>query len=408
MIEISLEQAQRFILEKQGLLTSKPSQTTLDVAKRIHNIQVDTISVVARSHNLTVFHRFPQYQVGNIWKLLEQKKVFECYSHALCLMSIEEYPFYKWRMANYRVGEKSSYWKTWITENKTVIDYVYDYIKKNGAVCSADFKVPEERKSGGWWNWKKEKRALEHLFLIGKLMIAYRKGFQKYYDLTERVLPDDINHEPMSLNSLPHYLFHTIFSAIGLGNFEEMRHYIESQATKILWNNDQKKITAFLEQQVKVGELEQVKIAGIKHKHYVLTSEYNTLTRNDTIESSYMKFINPFDNIARERKFLNKFWNFNYTLEAYVPGPKRKYGYYLMPILDGHQLIGRLEPKVYRKDKILEIKSIFFEDWYNPDNQSLDKLVLGIHRFASFHNCEKIKIGNTFPSKYKLKIEKQL
>ena len=151
-----------------------------------------------------------------------------------------------------------------------------------------------------------------------------------------------------------------------------------------------------------------VKISGIKNKHYVLTSEYDKLTINEKIESSYMKLINPFDNIARERKFLNKFWNFNYKLEAYVPVPKRKYGYYLMPILDGDQFIGRLEPKAHRKEKLLEIKSIHFEEWYNPDNKSLEKLVFGIQKFANFHKCEKIKIGNTFPTNYKSQIEKLL
>ena len=203
MIEITLSDAQQYILKRQGILTPHPAQSVLEVANRIHNIQIDTISVVARAHDLTVFTRFPEYEEKAIWELLQRKQLFESISHALCLLPMSAYPFYNWLMKLYRQSPKSRYWSKWIQSNQHVIDQVYNAIKQQGALSSKDFKVPSERKSKGWWAWKSEKRALEYLFHTGQLLIQYRKGFQKFYDLPERVLPPSIDHEPMQSDEIP-------------------------------------------------------------------------------------------------------------------------------------------------------------------------------------------------------------
>ena len=405
MIEITLPDAQQFILKKQGILTKNPDQSILDVAKRIHNIQIDTISVVARSHDLTIFTRFPKYQEKDIWKLQEQKHVFESISHALCLMPIDEYPFYNWLTMTYHQSPKSIYWSKWIQDNHKVIDRVYDAIKEQGALSSKDFKVPSERKSRGWWAWKSEKRALEYLFRTGKLLIQYRKGFQKYYDLPERVLPHNVDHEPMPVKEVPDYICDKTFTSFGIGNHQEMRCYLNSRATRQLWDNKQGQITSFLDEKTKENFLTPVKIDSIKDTQYIRSQDIDLLKNDDTISITQMHFINPFDNIIRERSLLAKYWQFNYTLEAYTPPANRTYGYYLMPILDGHQFIGRLEPKVHRKEHILEIKSIFFEAGYIPTQHALERFHQGIHTFAEFHKCDQIRIGNVSPSNYKIQIE---
>lgn len=405
MIEITLPDAQQFILKKQGILTTSPAQSVLEVANRIHNIQIDTISVVARSHDLTVFTRFPKYQEKEIWELQQRKQLFEAVSHALCLLPINAYPFYHWLMLIYHQSPKSSYWAQWIQDNHNVIDQVYNAIKQQGALSSKDFKVPSERKSKGWWAWKSEKRALEYLFRTGKLLIQYRKRFQKFYDLPERVLPPGINHEPMPIGDIPDYLCDQTFASFGIGNHQEMRCYLNSRATRHLWENKPERITSFLDEQVKEDKLAHVKIDAIKDPQYIRTQDIDLLMNDDPISTKQMHFINPFDNIIRERTLLAKYWQFHYTLEAYTPPAKRKYGYYLMPILDGHQFIGRLEPKVHRKEQILEIKSIFFEAEYTPTHQALERLQRSLYTFAEFHQCDRIRIGKVSPSTYQTQID---
>jgi uncharacterized protein YcaQ len=394
MIDVSLETAQRFILDKQGLLTSKKCKSVMDVANRIHNIQIDTISVVARSHDLTIFSRYEDYKEKEIWDYLQKKELFEYYSHALCLMPINEYPFYRWRMNVYNSSDKNSYWDKWLSVNQKTVDHVLKRIKKEGALSSKDFKVPEERKSKGWFDWKEEKRALEHLFYCGKLLISHRIGFQKYYDLPERVIPTNIIIEPLDVNEIPDYLVNVIFSSVGIGDLEEFRNYITSRAVRKIWNNKPKLITEFLEDKVTDGTLEELKVEGINRKQFMLVSDSDQLNKIQTIDQSHCKLINPFDNIARDRKLLQKMWNFDYKLEAYTPPPKRIFGYYLMPILDSHQFIGRLEPKAHRKDGILEIKSIYFENWFKPTNDFFDRLALGLKKFAAFHNCSDISLND--------------
>ena len=405
MIEITLPEAQQFILQKQGILTRNPAQSVLEVAKRIHNVQIDTISVVARSHDLTVFTRFPQYEEKAIWELQQRKELFEAISHALCLLPINAFPFYNWLMTIYRQSPKSAYWSKWIQSNQPVIDQVYNAIKQHGALSSKDFKVPPERKSKGWWAWKSEKRALEYLFHTGQLLIQYRKGFQKFYDLPERVLPPNIDHEPMAINEIPEYICDKTFASFGIGNHQEMRCYLNSRATRHLWNNKPDRITNFLNEQVKENNLTHVKINTIKEPQYIRTHDLDLLLNTNPAPTKQVYLINPFDNIIRERALLAKYWQFNYTLEAYTPPAKRKYGYYLMPVLDGHQFIGRLEPKVHRKQQILEIKSIYFEPEYTATPQSLERLYAGIHAFAEFHKCDQIQIGKVSPAGYQTQIE---
>ncbi len=303
MIEVPLEKAQNFILEKQGLRTKSPSKSIIDVAKRIHNIQIDTISVVARSHDLTLFNRLPNYQEKEVWKYVKDRKLFEYWSHAICLIPIEDYSFYAWKM-DYLEDNISNWWNKWVVENKQLINDIYKYIKKNGTTCSADFKREEGKESQRWWDWKGEKCAMEYLFRIGKLMIDFRKGFQKYYDLTERILPPSIDKEPMAKDELPYFIVNTVFSSIGLGNFEEMQSYLGTSHVKFLWNNKREKIIQFLDDCVKEGILESVQVEGIDSIHFVLSKDANRLVNeSDDLTKQPLKFLSPLDKIIQERKY---------------------------------------------------------------------------------------------------------
>jgi hypothetical protein len=179
---------------------------------------------------------------------------------------------------------------------------------------------------------------------------------------------------------------------------------LNSRAARHLWNNKQERITRFLDEQVQADKLAHVKIDAIKEPQYIRTQDIDLLLDDDSFPTKRVHLINPFDNIIRERALLAKYWQFQYTLEAYTPPAKRKYGYYLMPILDGHQFIGRLEPKVHRKEQILEIKSIFFDAEYTLTQQSLERLHNGIHAFAEFHKCNQIHIGTVSPARFHTRI----
>ncbi len=402
MLEVSKEQAQQFILYKQGLISDFSNFTLKDIIKKIHNLQIDTISVVARAQDLTLFNRKSDYQEGQIWKLLEEKKLFEYWSHGICLIPIEEYPFYAWKM-EYNKKNPSSWWGKWQIENKELIKEVYNYVKKNGPTCSADFKSEEGKKGVGWWDWKKEKRALEVLFDHGILLIAYRKNFQKYYDIKERVLPSGINTDPLVKNELANYLIQTVFSSLGIASYEELRHYIGIAVFRYLWKNNRKSIMNYLQNEVEEDKLIEVNIENLDTKHFILKKNESELSKLNyhLDQNTPMKFLTPFDNAFRDRDLPLRLWDFDYKIECYTPVAQRIYGYFTLPILDGHSFIGRIDLKVYRKEEILEIKSIHFEEWFKHTEKSFKRLANGLSKFAVFHKCNKIRAEESIPNKIK-------
>lgn len=398
-MQVSLDQAHRFILETQGLRTPNPSKSILEVARRIHNIQIDTISVVTRSHNLITFNRFSDYQDDQIWNLQKDGKLFEYWSHAACLMPMETYPFYAWRRSFFPEELWSSFRK-WGEENKEIIEHVYTKVKKDGVTNSAS--VGERKvKSDGWWDWKIEKRALEYLYTTGRLMVAYRTGFQKQYDLAERVLPSGVDSEPLSNDEAATFVVETTLGSLGLGNLQDIRTYHGRLPARKLWGSKKADVEEYLDQKLSEGLLEEVVIEGLRDRYFVLQRNVDRLTSSSGSNPTNVpvKLLSPFDNIIRERHYPKQLWGFEYKIECYVPAPKRIYGYFVLPILDGTDLAGRLDAKVHRKNGILEIKAIYLESEMLQSTEGLERLKRGILDFAEFHSCESIEFRKVKPRK---------
>jgi len=396
MIEVSLKQVRQNILDAQGLRTKKPCKSVIDVAQRIHSIQIDTISVVSRSHNLITFNRFSDYKDGSIWDYEKKGDLFEYWSHALCMMPIETYPFYVWRRKFYP-GPRD---KKWAIGHKDTIEQVYRHVKKNGVTSSASIgeKNPE---STGWWDWKVEKSALEYLYTMGKLMVAYRKGFQKYYDLTERVLPGHISTEPLTDEEAAEFVVDSSLGSLGIGCYDDIRTYHHKLPSQKIWNGRQDKIESYLEQRMKGGHLEEVTVKGLKGRYFTLAKNADSLNASSMMDLDDVpaKLLTPFDNILRERAFPKRIWDFDYKIECYVPASDRIYGYFVLPILDKDELAGRLDAKVHRKECLLEIKALYLETNDLQSSEGLERLKRGITKFAKFHKCESIAIAKVRPRK---------
>ncbi|HUU77928.1 MAG TPA: crosslink repair DNA glycosylase YcaQ family protein [candidate division Zixibacteria bacterium] len=409
MLEITKNEARKFILNRLGLRTNSSFSSVLDVVKQIHNIQIDTISVVARAQDLTIFNRMLGYQEKNVWKHLKERELLEFWSHAICLMQIEEYPFYLWRI-DYHTKHKSSWWKHWENKCKHIIDRIYNYVKTNGPTKSADFKQKEIRKSTGWWDWKEEKIALEMLFHTGRLLIAYRENFQRYYDLPENVIPSNVSTEKLSLEEVPQHLINIVFSSLGIASVEEIKHYTGQSFSRELWKNNVGKIEAFLDNYVKEDILLEVNVNELENKHYMLAKYNSELKESQKFNFNRVpvKFLTPFDNIIRERSFVQKFWDFDYRIEAYTPVDKRQYGYFSLPILDKYHFIGISDMKVHRKDQMLELKSLFFEKDFKNDDGFIDRFITGLTLFKDFHGCNEIIINHCNYPKLLMEIKEQL
>lgn len=399
MLEVSLEKAHQFILDVQGLRTARPAKSVMSVVKRIHNVQIDTISVVSRSHNLITFNRFEKYKEDDIWKYLENGKLFEYWSHALCLLPMESFPYYAWAMTHH----PKFLWRNlmkWAEENKPLIEDVYKLVKKTGPLSSSSVGTRTE-KSDGWWDRKAEKWALECLFFAGRLMVSYRKGFQKYYDITERVVPAGIDTEPMAEDDIPDFVIDTVASSLGLVSHKDIKSYMGKLPSRKFWNSRKGNIEGFLDEKVKDGKLVETKIDGLNERYYTLKTHVRSLERtsNSAISEEPVKLLSPFDNIMRERHYPHDIWGFDYTIECYVPAPKRQYGYYVLPILDNYSIAGRVDAKVHRDKGLLELKSLFLESDDLKTESGLNRFQDGIIEFAKFNGCTEVSTGEVRPSK---------
>ena len=228
-IEISPKEARKLTIFGQGL--SSNENNSLKIIQQLGYVQIDTISVTERAHHHVLFTRNPMYHQNELSELMANKSIFEYWSHAAAYLPIADYRFSLHKKELYKNGDKH-----WFPRDKKVEKYVLDRIKAEGALQSKDFENPST-KNNQWYEWKPAKIALTNLFMDGSLMIANRKGFQKIFDLPERVLPPDLN---LSIPTAEEYHQHIILNAIkahGLVNLNEiiyLRKGIKQEVKKLL------------------------------------------------------------------------------------------------------------------------------------------------------------------------------
>jgi uncharacterized protein YcaQ len=265
-------------------------------------------------------------------------------------------------------------------------------------MSSSDFGGRSERGTG-WWDWKDEKNALEYLYYGGRLMIAYRDSFRKYYDLTERVLPPRVSQEPMPEHEVPRFVASTTLSSLGLASAEDLRLYRGRFPSRVLWKGKKTEIEKFLDMLLREGFVEEVSIESIGLRFFVLASNLRELKRviEEPDEDVPVKLLSPFDNVVRERHLPRTLWAFNYRMEAFVPADKRVLGYYVLPMLDGCRFVGGVDAKAHRKEGILELKYLYLEKSEEKRKGLADRLADGLKALADFHGCDNIRLGRVRP-----------
>jgi uncharacterized protein len=367
-IEFSVEAARELLLAAQGLGSAPKRATKEDVRgiiRRMGVLQIDSISVVARSPYLVLWSRLGYYEPRWLDELLAEGAVFEYWSHAACFIPIEDYGLYRRLMIE--GGEKT---RTWMRAHHEEIEHVMEHISEKGPVRAAEF-ARTDGKAGGWWEWKPEKRALEHLFASGELMISRRENFHRVYDLRERVLA----------NALPDWE-----DALA-PNEQEMRRALALEAVRALgvaparWVPDyfrtpKKGVAGLLEELADEGELVRAGIEGLDEPAYMHPDNAALAEKilSGGLRYSGTTLLSPFDPVVWDRARALELFDFEYKIEVYTPAARRKYGYYSLPILHNGALVGRLDAKAHRKQGTFEVKAMHLE----PDTPVDDDLVSGL------------------------------
>ncbi|OFY85240.1 MAG: hypothetical protein A3F72_04360 [Bacteroidetes bacterium RIFCSPLOWO2_12_FULL_35_15] len=383
------------LLQSQGLLkfhTGKAEMTALSIIEHLGYVQIDTLAVVARAHHHTLWTRFSEYNEQILTELLEKdKSIFEYWSHAASYLPMSDYRFSLPRKKDYADGKSH-----WFGQDKKMNTYVIDRIKAEGELQSKDFEFKRSA-NANWYEWKPAKRALEQLFMEGKLMVAKRKGFQKVYDLTERVLPNTVDISFPTQKEIAEHLIMKNIRAYGLVQEKEITY---------LQPGLKDSVSKCLRQLLKEGELLEVKIEDLQNElFYTSKKQLKTLNKIEYPDSLHL--LSPFDNSVIQRKRLQTIFGFDYQIECYVPEAKRKFGYFTLPVLYNDKFVARLDPKADRASKTFYVKSIHFEKGFKLDGKFNRLFAEKLKQFAEFNGCNTIVIDKA-EKNWKKEIKKLL
>ncbi|MBL7716696.1 MAG: YcaQ family DNA glycosylase [Bdellovibrionales bacterium] len=371
---LSLPEARSLVLYAQGLTTPAPFGSSIPSAlDHLGYVQIDTISVVERAHHHTLWSRIPSYQPQHLEDAVRSKQILEYWSHAAAYLPMHAYRF---TLPRKKQIEKEGHWHR---RDRGEMKMVLDRIRAEGPLRSADFEKPKGAKSGPWFDWKPSKRALEQLFMEGKLMVIGRQGFQKIYDLTERSLPAGIDTRFPTDSERARHLIETTLKAQGIATAREIIY---------LRRNVLPLVTAELKKGVHEGRLIPLQLEGSEDPYFAWKETFESWLRSAP-KPGLTQILSPFDSLVIQRKRVKNFFGMDYFIECYIPEPKRKFGYFCLPVLQGDRLVARLDAKSDRANKNLIIRSLHWEkgEKKNADIPSLRKALV---QFATFNGCEKI------------------
>ena len=396
--EVSKEAARRFLISRQGFLQGKRGKNgTLEVIKRLECVQTDPINVVHRNHHLVLHSRVVDYKLAYLEELLyKDRRVFEYWCNEKSIIPVEDFPYFRYRMQNPSQFHSPFYEgiKAKGKELKDAVSHVLSEIRKHGPLSAREFKQKGKIKG------KVATRVLNLLWDRGDLMIHHVEGNRRYYDLTEHVLPPNIlEMEPPSREEHKQFMVQKYIRAYGL---------IDTRNWRFGWlplKAPQRKTT--VKEMVENNKLCPVKIEGVKHVYYVLKEHLSLLENSDTSISEKVHFIAPLDNLIWNRRMISEIFDFNYAWEVYKVPEKRVYGYYVMPLLYGTRFIGRLDPKLDRKNKKMIIKSLLFEE-KDFDKDFISELAETLQRFLKFHDTSQVSIVRTQSKKIKDALMREL
>ncbi|NVK72926.1 MAG: winged helix-turn-helix domain-containing protein [Oceanospirillaceae bacterium] len=390
MIELKstkdLARLRRLALASQGLLQVSPFGSGLAGARKavahLGYVQIDTISVVERAHHHVLYSRVPKFEPSMINKLLLDGDVFEYWSHAAAFLPMEDFRF----SLPYKQALKSGQTHWYKDPDKKLMAELLARIASDGPLRSRDIEAKSSNNAAGWWDWKPAKKALEQLYMQGDLMVCDREGFQKVYDLTERVLPSHVDTTLPRVEEFGNHLIDQQLRCHGLASLKGLTYLRRNTGLRKVVKN-------LVDERLAQGLLEQIKIPSGE----VFVIEPDALERHLPRLNNRLLILSPFDNSVIQRDRLKSLFQYDYQIECYVPEPKRQYGYFCLPLLYRGEFIGRMDCKAHRKECRLEIKSLYLEKQSFDNDMVISAFVEAIKLFSQFQQCDSVTLTSVDP-----------
>ena len=374
---VSLDRLRRYVVAHQRYATRQRTSRPADVAAETHRlscVQLDSISTVDRAHRLTLVSRLGHYPRGTVSRLLGQGRIFEFWAHEACLLPIEDYPLFKRRMEHLR----DRHWWGRERQDRETEEHVLAAIGEHGALPSRAFEGRGE--PGEMWSWKPAKRALEHLFSAGELVVAGRDGFQRLYDLPERVIPRALLETPAPSED-EFRLGYALRAVQGRGALTEA-----GIAEHCRFRGGGKGMRPLVDTLAAEGLVRRVGVAD-GGAPVVIPAEAEL----DGDVPTGGVLLSPFDNMLWDRAFVERVFGFRHVIEVYKRGPERIYGYYVLPFLLGDRLAGRADLKADRRESVLRVNAFHVEPGVRSTRKLEDALDRALARLARALGLERVE-----------------
>ncbi len=363
-VRVTAEAARRFLVARQALAPARSLEggpdAVLEIFRRLGSIQFDPLAVAGRTHDLALHARVADYDPAWCDVLYERREIFEAHNKGLSFVLASEFPWFR--------GTWSQNGKRVLAENAGVAERVLERIRADGPLSALDF----ERERGTTTDWfelptNTVRAVLEAYSVTGVLGLARRDGNRRYYDLLERLLPADVLARSIPLREQLHHRLLSRYRAhglLGVGGGGGIFGGIGPAKPDPRWPEYPGR-TALREELVADGELVPVEIEGVRGKRFVLEEEVELLAAPPEPPLS-VALLPPFDALVWDRALLGSLFEFDYVWELFLPPAKRRWGWYVLPMLFGDRFVGRIEPRIDLVGGKVQVLGLWWEDGFAP------------------------------------------
>lgn len=399
-LQISLITARRYILGRQGLWPGRRwSGKTGAIAalNEIEALQLDPLNIAARSHDIALYGRVLGYAPAHLDEAIYRERRFFDFGGGLFVYPMAEFPY--WRLHMRRFAHKSR-WAAFAAQHPDSVALVRAALQERGPLGNRDF-AGSKRFEGNYRGRKDTALALYYLWITGEVMIHHRQNFQRYYDLTSRILPQQYDYEVTEAETVAYFAR----KEVAFNGLIRRLDWASALSSDIQHRLSAEEARALLDELIDAQVLAEVQVEGWKEPHYLLAEDLPVL---DTLASGGIPprwqpvgptteeeavILAPLE-IASARGRARKLFNFEYIWEVYKPAHLRRWGYYTVPILWGDRLVARLDPRLNRKTGVLHIDGFWLEDpGLASDPAFLSALSAGLRRFAGFAGAREVEAG---------------
>jgi hypothetical protein len=363
----------------------------MEAVRDLGCVQLDPIGVVARSHQLVLWSRLGHYDLAHLDRLLwEERRLFEYWAHCASIVLTEDYPIHNLQMRYFEARipdtSKGRKFRRWLVANKGLRRRLLAELRRQGPLPARYFEdnARADWESTGWTSGRNVSQMLDVLWIKGQIMVAGRSGIQKLWDLASHCLPAWTPRDRMTEHEVVRQATQRSLRALGVATVQQIRyHFIRGRYPNL------ERTLAALESEGRIKRVEIKEDGRVwPGTWYVHADDLSLIADLQNAWEPRTALLSPFDNLICDRARTKRLFDFDYSMEIYVPRHKRKYGYYVLPILHGDRVIGRVDPEMDRAQGVLRINAVYAE--VDAPGSAGRPLARAIENLAAFLGAHEI------------------